>query len=839
MKNMLKNKKDIKNLFLLLGIFAIILFLTTRFNYIYGSKVDWESQHWAFPEYFRNLFYSSHNLFPNFAFNIGAGQNIYYFAYYGFLSPIIFISYLLPFVKMVDYIMVSSICIVIITYILFYYFLRRNKFSSNTAFFATLILLCASPLIFHSHRHIMFISFLPMLLLGLLGVDRYFEKDKKFLLTFSAFLMIMTSYYYSVGGMVVLAIYGIYKYLSVTKKVDFKGFIKAAFKFCIPIITAILMAGVLLLPTFGALSSRTAKIGDKSITEYLIPSVNLEDFLYSPYSLGLTAIVIFALISLFWSKKKQDRFLFWVLTIITIFPVFVYILNGKLYLDPKCLIPFLPLYCLVIAKFIKDFDKNKYNLRFPLFIIVIVCILAFFGTQKAIAIAFIVDSILLTLLLYLSKKKQKPLYLIYVVILSTVLCAGVNLSDEMITKKEYKDSFNKNKTEMIDDITIEDDSYYRFNNQLNKLATVNEIYNNKYYSTALYSSTFNKNYNKFYYDIFNVEAPYRNTSVTAANNNLLFDSFMGVKYVMADSKPSIYHELISEGKKANVYKNSNALPLGFASSNVYSEKDFYEMGYPYYLDAFFSGIITENTSNKKIETDVKKIDLDLELVKEKNIKVTKDDHYVVNSKKNGYAKYKIENMPKNSMLLIRFDLLKEPSCIDGDIYIIINGIKNKLTCKEWKYANKNTTFDYLLSSEENIDELEIEFSKGRFEIDNIRTYTLNYDDIKYKDNFDELNITKIKGDTLKGTIDVSNDGYFAMTVPYDNGFKAYIDGKEVKVEKVNTSFIGFPIEKGQHSIRIVYTAPYQRAGLIMSLFGVLCLILIVIFDNRKARKSLT
>ncbi len=836
---MLKNKKDIKNLFLLLGLFAIILFLTTRFNYIYGSKVDWESQHWAFPEYFRNLFYSSHSLFPNFAFNIGAGQNIYYFAYYGLLSPIIFISYLLPFVKMVDYIMVSSICIVIITYILFYYFLRKNNFSSNIAFFATLIFLCASPLIFHSHRHIMFVSFLPMLLLGLLGVDRYFEKDKKFLLTFSSFLMIMTSYYYSVGGLIVIAIYGIYKYLSVTKKVTFKNFIKAGLKFCIPIVTAIMMSGILLLPTIGALTSRTDKIVDKPLTEYLIPSVNLEDFLYSPYSLGLTAIVIFALVSLFWSKKKQDRFLFWVLTIITIFPVFVYMLNGKLYLDPKCLIPFLPLYCLVIAKFIKDLNKNKYNLRFSLIIILIICILAFLGTERLIAIAFIIDSILLTLFLYLSKKKQKSIYLIYIVILSTIICAGINLSDELITKKEYKDSFNENKTEMIDDITIEDDSYYRFNNQLNRLATVNEIYNNKYYSTALYSSTFNKYYNKFYYDIFNVEAPYRNTSVTSANNNLLFDSFMGVKYVMSDSTPSIYHELISEGKKANVYLNKNALPLGYASANIYNEQDFYKAGYPYYLDSLFNGIVTNDKSTKKIESKIKKINLDLETISEKNIKITEDDHYVVKSKENGYAKYKIKNMPENSMLLIRFNLLKEPSCKDGDIYITINGVKNKLTCKEWKYANKNTTFDYLISDEKKIEDLEIEFSKGKFEIENIKTFVLNYDDIKYQDNFDELKINKIKGDTLQGTIDVRNDGYFAMTIPYDNGFRAYVDGNEVGVARVNTSFIGFPIEKGQHTIRIVYTAPYQKTGLIMSIFGVLCLVIIVIFDNRKNGKLLT
>ena len=31
-----------------------------------------------------------------------------------------------------------------------------------------------------------------------------------------------------------------------------------------------------------------------------------------------------------------------------------------------------------------------------------------------------------------------------------------------------------------------------------------------------------------------------------------------------------------------------------------------------------------------------------------------------------------------------------PSCKTGDTYIIINGIKNTLTCKEWKYYNGET-----------------------------------------------------------------------------------------------------------------------------------------------------
>lgn len=69
---------------------------------MFASKVDWISQHSVFPEYFRQQFYDTGTLFPEFAPGIGGGQNLYHFSYYGLYSPIVLASYLLPFVKMSD-----------------------------------------------------------------------------------------------------------------------------------------------------------------------------------------------------------------------------------------------------------------------------------------------------------------------------------------------------------------------------------------------------------------------------------------------------------------------------------------------------------------------------------------------------------------------------------------------------------------------------------------------------------------------------------------------------------------------------------------------------------------
>ena len=195
------------HIFVLVIFYLIEILLITKFKYVFGSNVDWVKQHIIFPDYFRNLFYENGKILPNFALHLGGGQNIFYFAYYGVLNPIILLSYLMPFVPMGIYIMISSIIGIMISVILLYYFLRKNNFDNNICFFVSLLFLLSSSFIFHSHRHIMFVNYMPFLILCLIGVNRYFKKRKSDLLIFNIFLMILTSYYYSVSGLICICLY--------------------------------------------------------------------------------------------------------------------------------------------------------------------------------------------------------------------------------------------------------------------------------------------------------------------------------------------------------------------------------------------------------------------------------------------------------------------------------------------------------------------------------------------------------------------------------------------------------------------------------------------------------
>ena len=209
-----------------------------------ASIVDYNSQHAVIPDYFRKLFLETKQIFPGFAFNIGAGENIYNLSYYGLFSPIIMFSYLFPKLSMINYIQIAMLIITITSVVLMYYFLR-SKFNNKYTFLGTLLFLLSAPLIYHTHRHIMFINYMPFLLMGLIGID----KNKKTMIALSVFLMIMTSYYYSVCGIIALSIYYIYKYYEDNKIVKSKVFIRDLLKYIYLVIVGILLSCVLILPT--------------------------------------------------------------------------------------------------------------------------------------------------------------------------------------------------------------------------------------------------------------------------------------------------------------------------------------------------------------------------------------------------------------------------------------------------------------------------------------------------------------------------------------------------------------------------------------------------------------
>lgn len=90
-----------------------------------------------------------------------------------------------------------------------------------------------------------------------------------------------------------------------------------------------------------------------------------------------------------------------------------------------------------------------------------------------------------------------------------------------------------------------------------------------------------------------------------------------------------------------------------------------------------------------------------------------------------------------------------------------------------------------------------------------------------------------KEDHITGTIETSeNHTTILTTLPYDEGWKVFVDGKQIEYEKSLNALIAFNIEnKGEHSIELKYAPKTFTLGLTISVLSFALFILIVIFEK--------
>lgn len=829
------NKKDILYSTVLTVAFIVFVLIILRFKFSYGSTLDWESQHSTIPEYFRLLFYETHDLTPDFAFNLGSGQNIYNFAYYGLLSPIVFISYLLPFIEMSDYVAISSIAMVIISSLLFYFWLRRNQGASPfTSFLASFALMFASSISFHSHRHVMFMNYMPFMILGLYGVDKRLDHGKGWLLSLCVFAMVMTSYYYSVGGIFFLIIYGVYKWIKKTDTITFTLFFKDGFKFLIPIIIGVLASSIIILPTFHViLSGRGETFNTITWGDLLVPSLNIGYMLYNTYGIGLTAILLFAIINLLF-KKKEKFFLGIVLASFLLFPFLNYILNATMYIDAKALIPALPLAVYAIYLLLEDILKKSIDYKKILVAMGIVILGVLF--KREYLGYFFLDVLVLGLLWSLYLKFDKKFILaIPILLIPFVTSLATSLSDEYVERKKAH-KLRGEYREVLSSITEEDDSFYRISNARTILRDVNNLYGNiDYYTSTIYSSTYNMDYNRFYYDIMDNPIQNRNRVITSPTANILFLMFSGNKYLIDNKSDYFGYEEFKKVDGYRILKNEDVFPLMYARSDIIYESEFDKLAYPERSVALLKRVVVQGDGNTDYTHSVERFDFEPDRITVDDYHVSiKDGVYELDFAENSTLLYTIPQEYRNKILFVRFKMLDSAPCSEGDTEITIDGVKNKLTCRSWKYHNQNYDFQFVLPNK-NKEEFKIIFSKGKCRIKDIELYSLDYgaikDENKSLDAF-EFDREKTKGDFIYGKIDVKEDGYFVSSIPYDEGFSVYVDGAKYDYTRVNKVFLGFPIKKGHHDIKIEYRAPLKDIATLVSILGGILFISMAIIDRR-------
>ncbi|MFR4064901.1 MAG: YfhO family protein [Dorea sp.] len=811
---------------------------------IFGAKVDWLSQHSVLPDYFRQQFYATGKLFPEFAANLGGGQNIYHFAYYGLYSPLILPSYLLPFVKMSDYIMAVSITGLIASVLLFYYWLKSRKTDTGTAFILSLMFLLAGPMIGQYSGQIMFVDYMPFLCLALIGVDRYFEQEKSGLFTVSVFLMIMTSFYFSIGGMLSLVLYGLHRYFEQREgnRGTVRSFLRDGLCFVRSMILAVLMSGFFLVPTALALTGGRSKEQNTSFVSFFIPQITVERFAYSIYGIGLTTLVITVLLTGLLYRKVYEKVLTYGCVIVLVIPVFAYLLNGGLYIRDKVFIPFLPLLCYLISIYLEKCRKRELSFIAGIVPYIITTIFVYIarnqfvskGIGKSIWKVLLAESILFLIcyVLYCALKRyHKETKEILMLALPSVICLAVTMNtfyqmkpDRYVSRKLYRDVVEEQNRQAVKEALKDDDGYYRteqMGSDDENAADLNRIWDVEQNITSIYSSAYNPDYQTFRQKTFGLEEPFRNGMMQSVSKNPAFQRMMGVRYIVSDSDVPGY-TLVKKCGTIGIYQNKDAAPVMYATDRVMTEEEYKKLAFPYNQTAFLEyAVVGEHTesSDQNIMTAYEPVSLKM-----------------ANNRTTGGAEQKtIQQEGQKQILFLRFRV--DNAHPNKDVAVWINGIRNKLSAKDHVYYNENKIFTYAVPLKDGEDNISVTFGKGKYRLRHVQAYLGSLPERSELLYQSEIQVDKkqTEDNVIQGKIHVKKDGWFITSIPYDKHFKIYIDGKETEIQKVNTAFLGCKIESGNHEVKIIYHAPGTTTGKVLSLIGIAGFVLVLVQEKENKK----
>lgn len=503
-----------------------------------------------------------------------------------------------------------------------------------------------------------------------------------------------------------------------------------------------------------------------------------------------------------------------------------------MYLNGKAFISMLPLAILIIGYFLKNVFNNKNKLKISIIISLIVAVinlLVFVYKSEYLCLLFVADMVLLIIFLLISLKfKKKMILYIYLGIISLIIAIPTNFSDIFVTK-EFYDTLDYEETSLkVKEVLDNDNSFYRMSDQKVKLDKSNYIYDVDYYTGSIYSSLSNSYYKDFYNNLINNEFIYRSYGMLTGNNNIFYNFYMGNKYLLNSSNNMLGYERVSDG----IYRNEDVLPVGYSTSKIMSLDEYKSLNYFEKLDAYLNYAIVDGDYSDSYVKKVREYVPDYNVLESKNLSIEEvNGKYFIKASKDNKLVVKLNNVSDSDILLLRFKMLYDNKCSEDDSYININGVSNKLSCRRWKYYNNNYNFEYSLNS----DTLEITFSESKFRLTDFDMALYDYNDLaSINDEISPFVIDrdKTKGDVIEGNINVKDDGYFKLSIPYDKGFEIYVDDEKINYEVVNKSFISFDISKGSHNIKIVYTSPLFKEGLVISCVGLVLFIGTVVYYRK-------
>lgn len=319
--------------------------------------------------------------------------------------------------------------------------------------------------------------------------------------------------------------------------------------------------------------------------------------------------------------------------------------------------------------------------------------------------------------------------------------------------------------------------------------TLNDAVYWNYRGVTTFFSTNNKNIYSFFYRINGVSGE-RNYFVYTYNNPVA-NMLLGIEYVMTGD-PFNEYECVDVIEDVNIYKNNKALSLGYlVHYNAFNNLETKTTGISYLEEIL--NLLYGKEETYFVEIPVKKIN---DLTYEVTIETEFSYLYIYS----GVAP-SINGISKDTRELFVFT---------GDDYgILYNQYKGETLLLEFEDKPKEVKIYYL--DQDKLDEFYSKVSQREFIIEQ---NTSNY---------------------IKGTVTVDEASILMLTIPYERGWTAKVNGEKVFIGNIVDTFMGIELSKGEYTIELFYVIHGLKEGIVVS---VLAFVSLLLYELLRLKKKL-
>ena len=151
----------------------------------------------------------------------------------------------------------------------------------------------------------------------------------------------------------------------------------------------------------------------------------------------------------------------------------------------------------------------------------------------------------------------------------------------------------------------------------------------------------------------------------------------------------------------------------------------------------------------------------------------------------------------------------------------------------------NTILDLKLNDKEQVN-VKLLLNRNSIDIEDIYIYSFDYNTFnksinKIKNN--KVSNLVVKNTEVSGTIYSEKDDILFTSIPFDPGWKAYIDGKEVDIDPIDNAFISIKLDEGTHDVRFEFIPKGLILGVYISIFTWSLLVIMYILSRKRNKHN--